>query len=410
MPPIQHRQRALHRLGPRPDAIEVDELAVEGRLVAGPDLAHGQRALAHDAKAGGRIGPVVAHLLEVPAGADAELEAPAGEVVERGGLVGQGDRVALDDQRDAGADPQALGGRRDRAQRHERIERVRVLARQLVAARPRALAAGGDVRVLGDEERLEAGVLGGAAERDGRDGLVGDEHRQAELHWATSGARSAAAVAAGAWSTCSVTCSMPKRSRTSVCSARRTPWQSSPGATSTCAASAGKPVVTSQTCRSWTSTTPGWRPGRGRRPRGRRPRARPRAARGRQSRSSRQPERSISAATNSAAIASARSKPVMRMIGAGDRGGDRREEVGEHVGAGALDVQRAALGPRQRHGGGDVRHGAEQADDDHDAALDVGRRDQGAGSPRPRCTPASTSSVAPLTWAREDLGAARGRT
>jgi hypothetical protein len=43
-------------------------------------------------------------------------------------------------------------------------------------------------------------------------------------------------------------------------SSRRRAWQSSPGGTSTCAASAGKPEVTSQTCRSWTSTTPGWRP------------------------------------------------------------------------------------------------------------------------------------------------------
>ena len=276
-----------------------------------PDLAHGQRALAHDAKARGRVGAVVAHLLEVPAGADAELEAPAREVVERGGLVGQRDRVALDDQRDAGADAQALGGGRDRAERDERVERVRVLARQLVAARPRALAAGGDVRVLGDEDRVEAGVLGGAAERDGRDRLVGDEHRQAELHGATSGARSPAGGRRPARG-------RPAASRARCRSARR-PWPAAsgarrgsrrPGSTSTWAASAGKPEVTSQTCRSWTSTTPGmaasaWPTACGSTPSGA-PSSSTRPA----SRSSSQPERSMSAATSSEAMASARSKPV----------------------------------------------------------------------------------------------------
>ena len=174
------------------------------------------------AKRAGRVGAVVAHLLEVPAGPDAELEAPAGEVVERGRLVGEHDRVALDDQRDAGADAQALGRGGDRAERDERVERVRVLARQLVAARPRALAAGRDVRVLGDEDRVEAGVLGGAAERDGRDRLVGDEHRQAELHWATSGARSPAGGRRPARG-------RPAASRARCRSARR-PWPAASGA------------------------------------------------------------------------------------------------------------------------------------------------------------------------------------
>ena len=45
--------------------------------------------------------------------------------------------------------------------------------------------------------------------------------------------------------------------RAAASSSRRMRWQSSPGATSTWAASAGKPEVTSQTWRSWTSTTPG---------------------------------------------------------------------------------------------------------------------------------------------------------
>ena len=48
------------------------------------------------------------------------------------------------------------------------------------------------------------------------------------------------------------------------------------------------------------------------------------------------------------------------------------------MGAGALDVQAAALGARQRPRGGDVHHGAGRADDDDDPALDVGRVGQAA--------------------------------
>ena len=41
------------------------------------------------------------------------------------------------------------------------------------------------------------------------------------------------------------------------CKRRLTSWQSLPGSTSTWADSAGNPEVTSQMCRSWTSSTPG---------------------------------------------------------------------------------------------------------------------------------------------------------
>jgi hypothetical protein len=69
---------------------------------------------------------VVAHLLAVPARADAELEPPVREEVDRRDLLRRGDRVALDDQADAGADPQTLRDGGDRRQRDERVERVPV--------------------------------------------------------------------------------------------------------------------------------------------------------------------------------------------------------------------------------------------------------------------------------------------
>ena len=53
-------------------------------------------------------------------------------------------------------------------------------------------------------------------------------------------------AASGAWSTCSVTWSTAKRSRSTRCRRRCTAWQSSSGRTSTWAASAGKPDVTSR--------------------------------------------------------------------------------------------------------------------------------------------------------------------
>ena len=59
------------------------------------------------------------------------------------------------------------------------------------------------------------------------------------------------------WSTCSVVWSSPKRSCSIASIARRAAWQSLSAPTSTCADSAGKPLVISHTCRSCTSTTPG---------------------------------------------------------------------------------------------------------------------------------------------------------
>ncbi len=162
----QHRRvRLLRRLGPAPDRVEVHELAVVLGLVLRPDLLHRLDPLAHELEAAARVGAVVAHLLAVPAGADAEQEAPAREPVERGDLLGGHDRIALDHQADAGAQLDALGrGRRER-QRHERVQRVAVLGRQHVAARVGRLAADRDVRVLGDEQRVERPLLDQPGER-----------------------------------------------------------------------------------------------------------------------------------------------------------------------------------------------------------------------------------------------------
>src|SRR5918998_100784 len=113
-----------------------------------------------------------------------------------------------------------------------------------------------------------------------------------------------------AWSTWRVVCSIPKRSWSSVSSSRRRPWQSSPGATSTWAARAVKPEVTSQTWRSCTSTMPGAPASARPTSSVRTPMGEPSSSTAPASRSNDHPERSISAETIRAAIPSAASKFV----------------------------------------------------------------------------------------------------
>ena len=151
------------RLRPLPDRVEVHVLAVVLRLLVGPDRAHGLDALAHVAVARGRVGAVVEHLLLVPARADAEHEAPAGQHVERGDLLGQHDRVVLDHQAHARPDDQLLRRRRGEGQRDERVVRAAVLVLEHAAVAGDHAGRDRDVRVLGQEQRLVAALLGLAA-------------------------------------------------------------------------------------------------------------------------------------------------------------------------------------------------------------------------------------------------------
>src|SRR4030095_12550909 len=52
------------------------------RLRLGPDHLHRLHALSHDGEARLEVRPVIGHFLRVPAGADAEEEAPARDLVE----------------------------------------------------------------------------------------------------------------------------------------------------------------------------------------------------------------------------------------------------------------------------------------------------------------------------------------
>jgi len=124
---------------------------------------------------------VVAHLLAIPTGSDTKLKAPAGEMVYGRDLFGGDDRVPLDDQADAAADTKRRCGLSGSRQRDEQVIGVAVFTRQLPAAGPRALAAGRDMRVLGEEQRLVAVLLNQASNGSRSEGVVRREVSDSEI-------------------------------------------------------------------------------------------------------------------------------------------------------------------------------------------------------------------------------------
>src|SRR5215471_8725755 len=176
------RMWLLGRLGPRPAPVEVDMSAVELGLVLRPDLLEGPHLLLELPEAGLEVGAVVLHLLGVPATTDAEQEATVAEHVETGHRLGGGEGVALDDEADAGADLEVLGGGRRGHEGHERIVGALVLLGQRPPSREGAAPAGGDVGVLGDEERLELARLQLARQVVGPDGAISGENADANVH------------------------------------------------------------------------------------------------------------------------------------------------------------------------------------------------------------------------------------
>src|SRR5579875_967967 len=137
----------------------------------------------------------------------------------------------------------------------------RALAR-VVVVRARARAGGhavaAHVDVRGADRRLRD--LGAADDPAGRLAVGSwlDDSHPAGILLLSGSSICSGGCSPASWSTCSVVCSIPNRSRSSAWSARRRSWQSSPACTTTWADSAGNPEVTSHTWRSWTSTTPAW--------------------------------------------------------------------------------------------------------------------------------------------------------
>jgi len=125
---------------------------------------------------------VVFHLVLVPAAADPEQEPPAGYLVEGRDQLGGLDRVALDDETDAGTELELFRGGGRGGQRHERVHHVVILLRQVAAGLVGRAARGRDVRVLRGPDRLKPARLERLREIGGPHRIIGKEHRGADLH------------------------------------------------------------------------------------------------------------------------------------------------------------------------------------------------------------------------------------
>ena len=144
---------------------EVDELAVVLGLLVGPDGLHGRRCSRTMSWRRAKSTPWSAASALFHPKPDAEGDPPAGEMVERGHLLGQHDGVVLGGQQDAGAEADARGhGGRGR-QGNDRIQAA------LVVVEAHAFDEGGrhvlahrQMGVLGHPERVEAEFLDGRGE------------------------------------------------------------------------------------------------------------------------------------------------------------------------------------------------------------------------------------------------------
>ena len=101
--------RFLLRLGIEPDRIEIDEFAVELRFLLRPQRLHREHALAQELEARVVTRAMILHFLDVPAPADGEHEASAGELIEASYRLRGDDRVALRKERNAGAEFEITG-------------------------------------------------------------------------------------------------------------------------------------------------------------------------------------------------------------------------------------------------------------------------------------------------------------
>jgi hypothetical protein len=126
---------------------------------------------------------VVLGLLDVPAVADTEVDAPARQLIERCDLLRRVDRVALGTEVDARAQPDARRHGRRGGEGDDRIHRAPVLLRQVAGDGERRGACHRDVGVVAaDVQGLQATLLGGTSQiRDPR-GLVARDDDDADVH------------------------------------------------------------------------------------------------------------------------------------------------------------------------------------------------------------------------------------
>ena len=149
---------------------EVDELAVELGVRTGPQRLHGGDVLIVSGTA-----PLPWHAQRVelfahPTDADAELNPPTRQPIQRGDLLRQHERVALRHDQDARAEAQRRRRRGDKRQPDQRVGNRGIgQSRDLSVNRVRVLRIDGGRKdhVLAAPHRVEAERLGLAAEFEG---------------------------------------------------------------------------------------------------------------------------------------------------------------------------------------------------------------------------------------------------
>ena len=152
----QRRVRLLHRLRQGVELLDPVVLALERERARLPRAVHDLDLLGEDPEARAHVverEAVGAVLRLEPAGADAELHPPAGDVVGGDDRLGEQRRMPERRRRHQRAEPDPRGDRREAGERRPGVER----AAPLYAHHGRV--------VVGAEERLDAGALGGGGDR-----------------------------------------------------------------------------------------------------------------------------------------------------------------------------------------------------------------------------------------------------
>jgi hypothetical protein len=148
--------RVLTRPQAGQDGSEVDEFAMEFRIIAGPDGLHRQNFLAHYPVAQFWADAVVLHGVLVP-DTYSEQEPSRRQLIKRGHLHGQDDRIVQQGDTDTGSQLDASSNRSGGTQSHERIEKMMV-PRMIFILEERGTAHG-NMGVLNEEQRLKASSL-----------------------------------------------------------------------------------------------------------------------------------------------------------------------------------------------------------------------------------------------------------
>ena len=174
--------RLLHRLGIGPGAVEAYIFAVVAGFLLGPECLHRLQHLPQIGPALVELDAVIVHLLHVPAGADPEQEAAAGNQVDRRDLLGEGDRIVLVDQADRGTDQDLFGDGGRGGAGGERVGHMHIFAQQFPAAGVGRLAFRRNMGVLGEPDGFVAPGLRRPGEAVRQNAVFGIETEQAECH------------------------------------------------------------------------------------------------------------------------------------------------------------------------------------------------------------------------------------